>query len=286
MKHILFPTDFSPAADNALVYALSMAKQLGASITAIHTYDLPKIRGAANLPETMKQVYDSIRLEEFKNFEDKIPRLSEIAAAHNLADVPIRHMIKQGDLVRTVILTAEEEKADIIVMGTEGASGFKEVFAGSHSGEVLENAYCPVLVVPEKARFDGIIDHIAVTTTYKEEEKLALRWVLDLASQFNAEVHCVNVDVAHTEFFTKRMEEWSKSFEDAKSCSFHVLESSSVEEAIANFLEERQVDILAMLTHRRSFFEEMFNYSQTKKMAYHSKTPVLAIQAHVLKRKS
>ena len=283
MKHILFPTDFSAAADNALVYALNMAKQLGASITAIHTYSLPKIRGAANLPETMKQVYDSIRLEEFKNFEDQIPRLTEIAKAHQLEEVPIRHMIKQGDLVRTIILTAEEEKVDLIVMGTEGASGFKEVFAGSQSGEVLENAYCPVLVVPEEARFDGILDRIAVTTTYQAAEKLALRWVLDFAQLFNAHVQCINVDVAHTEFFTKRMDDWSASFKDIPKCSFHVLEGSNVQESIANFLEEQQVDILAMLTHRRSFFEEMFNYSQTKKMAYHSKTPVLAIQAHALK---
>lgn len=282
MKHILFPTDFTEISDNAFVYALNLAAKTGATITALHTYALPKIKGAANLPRTMQEVYESIKVEEFKSFQDKIPHLTKIAAEQGLTEVPVQHVIKSGELVRTIILNARDLEADLIVMGTSGSSGFKEILVGSNAGEVLENAYCPVLVVPEDAKFDGQFDRIAVTTSFKEEEKEALKWVLDFASDFGAEVTCVHVDVAHTEEFNHRMDQWSADFKDYPMLKFEVINGNDLLTTLTNYLEEKEMDLLTMLTHRRSFWEEIFIYSKTKKMVYYANTPILALQAHIM----
>ena len=282
MNTLLFPTDFSKAAENAFVYALEVANQLETSITILNTYQLPQIRGGANLPRTMEEAYENIRQEAIQNFEQRKPNFLQLAALNNFAGIPLKFVLEQGETVDTIVKIGKQIEASYIVMGTEGATGLKELFVGSYTAEVVENANIPVLAVPEKALFDGKIDKIAFTTTYAEEEMIALKKVLEFASPFNAQVYCINVDVAHTDFVLKRMDQLKSSFEGYTNLHFEVLDGISMEATVAKYLEDNAIDMVAMVTHRRSFFVELFNYSQTKKMVYHSKTPVLVYQAHAL----
>ncbi|MCB0619159.1 MAG: universal stress protein [Saprospiraceae bacterium] len=285
MKKILFPTDFSAAAENAFVYALKVADKLGATITTLHVYQLPDIH-AAHLPNTLREVYESIDLEEFENFRDSIPALRRIAEENDLGHVPINNALVKGPTLLTILRKAEEYGSDLIIMGTKGTTGLRNLFFGSIAGEVLENANCPVLAVPQEARFDGRIDRIAITTEFAEEEKKALRHVLEFAKLFDAQVYCVNVDTAHTHFYTKRMETFRQDFAGVPKLHFEVLEGNFLKEELSIFLDEQAIDLVAMLTHKRNFLQELFHYSQTKSMAYQGKTPVLSIQAHTLENQS
>ena len=282
MKNILFPTDFSDAANNAFIYALKLAEKFDAKITTLHVYELPKIRGGAAMPNTIREIYESINIEEFDNYRDSIPSLRQIAEENGLEGVQIQHSLKEGKTIETILESAEEIGADLIVLGTTGASAIKAVFIGSVAGEILENANIPVLAVPQIAQYDGKIDKIAITTDFTEEEKKALDKVLEFAKGFGAEVHLVNVDTAHTHFYTQRMEEIKKEYADEKLLTCHVLNGTELYGPLNAFLNEQNVDILAMLTHKRTFFQELFNYSHAKSMSYQSNTPVLSIQSHTL----
>ncbi len=282
MSTILLPTDFSKTAENAFIYALELAKHTQFSITVLNVYHLPKIRGRANLPRTLETAYEEMRKEAIQSFEENKPVYWQIAAQQNGSAIPLKFVLEEGETVETITKMAKSTEAAYIVMGTEGARGLKELFVGSYTAEVVEHANCPVLAVPEVAKFDGNLDKIAFTTSYKADEYLALEQVLKFAAFFNAKVYCINVDVAHTDFVINRMNKLKAAFQHHPNLQFEVLDGISMEETVANYLEENQMDVLAMLTHRRSFFIELFNYSQTKKMVYHSKTPVLAFQAHAL----
>ena len=72
MKKILYPTDFSETAENAFIFALQIADHLGASIITIHAFDKPDISNF-NVPDTLMEVYDSIDLDVFENYEDEVP---------------------------------------------------------------------------------------------------------------------------------------------------------------------------------------------------------------------
>lgn len=283
MKNILFPTDFSHAAEAAFIYALKVADKLGAAITTLHVYQLPDIRGV-QLPNTLQEVYESIDLEEFENFRDTIPRLRQIAEENSMQHVPVRHAMQHGETVNSILQYARELHVDMIIMGTKGATGLREIFFGSVAGEVLENASCPVLAVPLDAQFDGSINRIAMTTSFSEEEKNALKWLQAFARLFKAQTFVVNVDTSHTEFYRHQMDHLSTEFSEMPDLEFKELEGEYIEEPLSRFLEEKQIDLLAMLTHKRTFLQELFNYSQTKRMAYHSKVPVLTIQAHTLEK--
>lgn len=281
MKNILFPTDLSEAAQKAFVYALQLADNQGASITTLLVFKKPIIKGA-HLPSTMEEFYATYDLTEFQNYKDSIPPLHDLIKSEGYEHLDVKHAMEEGDTIETILRVAKENECDLIVMGTTGAKGLKELFMGSVAGEILENAHCPVLVVPDSSTFDGKIDQIAFTTSYKEEEKKALQKLTEIAADFDAEIHCINVDVAHTSELTNQMDAFKADVQGYDKMTFEVLEGNDVKKVIFDYLAANPIDIIAMVTHKRNFFEELFNYSKTKKLAYHSKTPLLAIPAELL----
>jgi len=285
MRKILFPTDLSKAAERAFIYALHLADKLDAKLFTLHVYRKPEVR-AGGLPHTLAEFYESYDLDEFQNFKDSIPVLRNIQESKGFSHLDVQHQLEPGRTVETILEIAKKEQVDMIVMGTTGARGLKEIFMGSVAGEILENADCPVLAIPEEAEFDGIIDDIAFTVSFQEEELLGYEKLLDIIAPFKARIHCLNVDLSHTENITHRMEEFQKKLDarGEEDTEFVVLDGTDVRKVITDYMQENRVDVLAMVTHKRNFFEELFRYSRAKEMSYHSNMPILSIPSHILER--
>jgi nucleotide-binding universal stress UspA family protein len=282
MKKILFPTDFSEAADNAFLYALNIARSMSAEVVVYHAYQLPDIH-SVHLPSTMQDIYESMDREESQKFRFKIASYRKVADEAGFADVVLSEELQQGETLSSILQTASATKADMIVMGTTGAGMLKEIFLGSVAGEVMENASCPVLAIPGAASYKGGIGKIAVTTNYLEEDALLLKKVMAWAALFNAKVYCVHVDSAHTESIIHKMDAFRVAVPVDESVECVVLNEFDVEKAIVHFVQENNIDVVAMLAHKRSFFKELFQYSLVKTMSYHTEVPILAFQAEILK---
>lgn len=277
MKKILFPTDFSVAADRAFIYALQLAGKTGASVTTMHVYNRPDI-SAVHLPGSLQAFYDTVDLYEFENYKDSIPSLVKTANAYGFSHVDLKHVLIEGETIASILSVAEKDQVDLIVMGTTGARGLKEIFLGSVTGEILENACCPVLAVPEKGEFDGVLNKVAFATSFQEEEVAALDQLIELLAAFHPEIHCVNVDLAHTENIVHRMDQFVPALRTkGKNLVTHVLNGTDFKESMIGFLETHAIDLFAMVTHKRSLIQELFHYSKTKMLSYHCNTPVLAL---------
>ena len=122
---------------------------------------------------------------------------------------------------------------------------------------------------------------MAFTTNYKEEEVPALRFTLDFAATFDATIHVINVDITHTHLYHKRMETMKEKFAHEQKVKFHILEGDDLIQTIYEYLEEHSIDMVVMLSYKRNFLEELFHYSLAKKMAYHGRTPILALPAQM-----
>lgn len=281
MKKILFPTDFSSTANNAFIYALHIAKKMNASILTLHTYALPDVGSSVGfvLPTHLKEFYDSIDINELESFREALPALRKIADENGFDQIEMTHTLEMGDdPKRTILQTAEEQNVDLIVMGTKGARGLKEIFVGSNTAHVMENADCPVVVVPEKAVFDNRLDKIAITTEFAAAEEKAIMQTVEFAQHFDAAVECINVDIFHTHQYYDRMAKMAKQYEGTPNLSFKVLDGNDIEPTILSYLKDNETDMLVMLTQKRSFFEKLFHYSVAKQMAYHSTIPIMAIK--------
>lgn len=276
MKTILFPTDLSDAANRAYIYALHLAAKLDARLFTLHVYQRPEIRGASHLPRMLDEFYKEFDLYEFEDYKGSIPQLDRLAEEKGLGHIEATHLLEEGDTVNTILEVARREQADLIVMGTTGARGLKEIFIGSVAGEVLENAPCPVLTVPEQANFDGKVDRIAISMAFLPEDERTLDMTLALAAPFQAEVHCIHIDLAHTENHNHRMDALRQKYAHHERIFFHIVGGVDFLPAMTTFLQERQIDWVAVIAHKRTFWQELFHYSKAKAMSYHSHTPTLS----------
>ncbi|HLF52998.1 universal stress protein [Flavobacterium sp.] len=274
MKKILFPTDFSKTANNAFVYALEMAKFLEAELIVLHVYDLPPV-SYEGYPSYVSEVYETIELNKFENFKDHVPLLRKIAEEHQLDSIKMSHVLEQGDLIQAIKKLVKSDKISLIVMGTNGASGWKETFLGSNAGSVIEKVPLISLTVPAKAKFDKI-KKIAFTTRFKSKDRVALKQVIEFAKQVNAKVKCLYVKTFDSDVKESKIEKWRSDFKD-EPVEFFVIAHDDVKETIYDFLKNQDIDMLSMLTYKRGFFEGLFDPSLTKKMSYHTEIPILAL---------
>ncbi|MEW6676161.1 MAG: universal stress protein [Nitrospirota bacterium] len=141
IKRILFPTDFSEGSGHALPYAVDMARHYGARLYIIHViYDIAKTTGWYVPHVSMDEVYrdmeqaakkelDKCWIEEMRGFKD------------------IERSVVTGVPYEEIIKFVNENKIDLIVMGTHGRKGIDRILFGSTATQVVRNAPCPVLTV-------------------------------------------------------------------------------------------------------------------------------------------
>lgn len=198
-----------------------------------------------------------------------------IAEAYGLAHIKVSNVLVEGDLVYNILHFAKAENVDYVVLGTHGASGMKEVFLGSTAASVMTGTDAFVLGIPEESKYETI-EKIGFATQYHPDDYKALQKVLQVAKRFNAQIECIYVKTPDNEVNEVIIADWNLIFRDEK-ITFTTIESKDVEETIMDFIELHRIDIFALLNHRRGFWESFFHTSMTKKLAYHTKVPLLAI---------
>lgn len=273
MKKILFPTDFSKSSSNAYKYALQLASHLEAEVVALHVYEMPVI-DYVNTPAYLLDVYNTVELASFENYKSHIPELKRLAADFGMESVPVSSVLLEGDLVPTILDMVKEQHFDFIVMGTKGATGMKETFFGTSTASVMTDTEAIVLAVPEESAYKNI-EKIVFTTRFREKDLSALKKLLTFADAFGAQVDCLYIKTKNSDLKEVVLADWRHVFRENK-LTFHIIESDAVEESILEFLDGHHTDLLALLNHKRSFFEGIFKTSLTKKLAFHSKIPILA----------
>ncbi len=138
-QHILVPTDFSAYADQALDYAIDLAQKLQARLTLVHIIDttpLGVVEGATMLPPSYWQ---EVETGIAQRMEASLMRLDDVGLQGET-------IIVHGVPFESIINTAQDNEADLIVMGTHGRTGLTHVLMGSVAERVVRLAPCPVLV--------------------------------------------------------------------------------------------------------------------------------------------
>jgi nucleotide-binding universal stress UspA family protein len=133
-------TDFSAGAERALESAVLLARRIGASVHLVHVVQDPVL----TLPWSENRVFDIARLRE-ELVSDAERRLTAVAAAHPGIDFTVEAIV--GAPAETIVRTAAERGADLIIVGTHGRHGVSRMFMGSVAERVVRLATCPVLTV-------------------------------------------------------------------------------------------------------------------------------------------
>lgn len=274
MKKILFPTDFSDAATNAFIHALEFAKVVKAELILLHTFEIP-VYDSQFFPENYASIYSSIELAKFEMFKDEIPKLRTIAIERKLEDIVIKHRLMDGDLIYNLKNAVEEDKADFVIMGTNSVSDWTKFFTGSNTESVIAGVEVPVLCVPVEAKYRKV-KTIGFTTRYREKDKKELKKILKIAKKTDAKVKSLYVKTSNSDVTEETRKEWEREFA-GENVEFLVLPSDDVKETILDFVLYKDIDILTTITHKRSFFEGIFNSSFSKKITKEVPIPILVM---------
>lgn len=278
VRQIIFPTDFSNAATHAFPAALHLADHFQAEIVTLYAYVQPPIP-VGHLSHTMREIVESIELEEFEHFKRRLPELHAMAENLGLGHVTINHALSSGkDIIHRLVATAEKEGGDLIVMGTAGARGIQEFFRGSVASEVMENAPCPVLVIPETAFLSPTIKRIAFATRLDPAERQAQDWVIAFAREMGAEIRWINQPRISVKEFMEFEAVQKQTYPDLPQ-SFVYCISWSDENDLVRFLQGQDADLLALQVNRTGFFEELFRGNFGKYLARRLSFPILGIPA-------
>lgn len=271
MKSILIPTDFSANAMNALNYAVKIAKDLNASTTILHVYHTPVVD--INMPAYMIQ---DLALEADKRASEMISSI-EKEVRTKYPDLEIRTVLENGYVIESICEFVEQEGIDLIIMGTKGASGIDEILIGSNTAKIIEAACCPVLAIPENAGYTKP-QNILYASELEDDDVKTINEVNDFAALFNAKLKVLHVkndeqlELVNTDI---RITDLQKKFQN-ESIEFVLITSDEMLEGLDKYLDKKHPDILAIATHKRSFFEKLFHRSYAKRMAYHAKVPLIA----------
>jgi nucleotide-binding universal stress UspA family protein len=267
MKTILVPTDFSPVAVNAATYAAALAKQLHARVLLLHTYHLPLFAKdtAAVITDT-----DAYSREHEASLKEEAKRL------HAQFGVDVKYRIKLGFLVDE-ILEAEKETS-LVVMGLNGAGRLSELVMGSMATATVHKSKKPVLVVPEKATFTGIKKIVFACDYDPYTDVNALNALKELVNSVDAELYVVNVQ--HENETAIPSGSIDRKVERKLTNVQHIYSfphNENVVEALNEFVDEHKADMLALIPHHYNLLDKMFHPSFTKKMAFRSHVPLLAL---------
>jgi nucleotide-binding universal stress UspA family protein len=187
IRRILCPIDFSETSVHAVEHAVALARWLDARLIALHVY-APIFAPIPSLPDVSDRVPDA----EIHAARDRTCTFVKAAGGSGLT---VDVQVEVGHPAPTILARASALPADLIVMGTHGASGIERLIIGSVAEKVLRRASCPVLTVPPRVRSTSRIPFARVmcAVDFSEWSSAAVELAGRLATAAGAELDLVHV---------------------------------------------------------------------------------------------
>ncbi len=278
VKRILLPTDFSKNSWNAISFAIQLFEKEQCIFYLLNTYT-PVIYHVEYVLVNPAQfgIDDPIR----ENSERCLQTLSDrITNEYGNRLHSVECISAFSTLIPEIREIVEQKEIDVIVMGTKGATGAKEVLFGSNTVHVFKSVNCPVIAVPDKFSFEApheILIPSDLQQTYTGEQ---LRLLKDLAHSYQARIHLIHV-MEDEQLTPVQESNKMRLIEELDSCSvlFHKLDNHSVPEAISNFQQRAKINLLVMISNKHSFFENLFFRPTINQIGVHLNIPLLVIPA-------
>lgn len=269
MKQIVVPVDFSADSVRAVQKAVFMAKKMVAEIKLIHVI---RSKSLSSIFSSSNGVAGPEEIEA--KFKELIQNVEH-------AGVPMEYTIVKGNVPKEISKYVESISANLIVMGTHGASGFEEFWMGSNAYKVVNSADCPVLTLrssSEKMDIKKIV--LPIDTTQYTRQKVP--FTMDLASYFGAEIHVVAVCIDETEEFviklTNYMGQVARFLKKHNiECVTEFLVGDNPTTMTLDYAKKIDADLISIMTEQETSFLYMFLGAYAQQMVNHSPIPVLTM---------
>lgn len=273
IKQILTPVDFSETSQQALDHAIFMAKVFNAKLFLVHVIEPSSYQ--FDMKEMMA-LNDKIKILAHK-------KLDELAAVIHTEQGIYKPeiMIETGNITSAIVEAADKIKADIVVMGTHGVSGFAEFFMGSNAYKVVTQANCPVLTVQKHATRKGF-QNIALPIDDSHASRQKVKHAVEFAKHYGSVVHVVALmpdnepDTRHKfDVMLKQVNEYLEAHDIPKKNKSIV--GINFAKHVMKYANDNNCDLIMIMTEQDQSLTSYIVGPTAQQVVNHSQIPVLSI---------
>jgi len=282
MQRILFPTDFSENAWNAIVFALSLFKNEECEFFILNVFQL----GSSGLVTTINRanetrLYQVTKEESKRGLEKTLKRIEE---SYENPKHKFNSLIRISTLTNAIRQVVFDKDIDYIIMGTKGATGLKEVFMGSNTYKTIKNVdLCPIIAVPDDFKHDTIETILFITGLEHAYHTYEVKPMIDIAKILNAKIRVLYLgDINTLEPHQKTAHELIQKRLKGVNHELIILKKEKpINITIKELVEENNdIGIVCMINYWHSFFEKITNERVIKKVAFNTQVPFLVMHLY------
>ncbi|MEA1785189.1 universal stress protein [Arenibacter sp. GZD96] len=276
IKKIILPTDFSENALNAIRYALQLYKNDSCMFFLLHTYT-PAIYQAEYVVHSPGQI--GLGDPRQMQVEAQLVALQGqlVQEFNNPKHTFVRHAAFNV-FVGEVLETIKNEAVELVIMGTKGATGAKEILFGTNTVHLIQKAKVPIIAVPRMEEYT-LPKNILFPTDYEVSyQKTALQEFLQIAQANNAKIHVLHMTSPKGLTAVQQANKANLEFIlEPYISQFHDDPDETVIGGINAFLSKNKMDMLVMLQNKHTFLEKLFIEPTIKKIGFHVHIPFMVI---------
>jgi len=272
VRRILVPIDFSETAENAFRYGMELAHFLSATLHLLHV-DTPSSDLGHKLQLDQSVDNQSYKERMIAALRDRYLHAKQ--ANPELGSLDVRTEVVSGQVVQEIFRVAELEDTDLLVMGTTGEGGLLGNRFGSISTQVARQAKCSVLLIPDGVGFEPF-DRVVYASNYHPLEQRILPKVVDFILPFGSTVYFAHIrEQKQAEYQVLPQAETKIFHQNGVTFQLTTIESADVVEGLNCFAKEKDAKLMIMMTTQRSFFEDIFHRSATRRMIFNTRIPLM-----------
>jgi nucleotide-binding universal stress UspA family protein len=276
MKKILVPIDFSEQAEFAAKVAAKIAKETDAKLVLLHLLDLPTdVIDPSNYGNNSNS---PITLLYMKRAQEQFEKLTK---RYFLKNIKVEKSVVFHNPFEGIIEESKRLDVDLVVMGSQGVSGFEEMFVGSNTERVVRHSSVPVMVVKNEID-DFKLNDLVFASDFEDEYKPSLKKIIGFAKKFNAKIHLLRIitpSYFESSYVIKKKINSFIEGSGIEDYTINLYNDRSIEEGIIHFGKEIGADAIAINTHKKRGLTHILNSSVSGGITNHAIRPVITFKA-------
>ena len=275
MKRILVPTDFSEEAENALKVAAQIARRYDSEIFLLHMLELPldlidpaQPRGSGDIPEAiffMKLAHQ---------------RFNKVMKSDYLRGLKVHETVEFHEAFDGIMEISKKHDCDMIIMGSSGAEGLKDIFIGSNTEKVVRHSKIPVLVIKNEIPLFEVKTFV-FATDLDPIAKSSFKDAVRFANKLNTTIELIMVNTAAkfktSEEIDKKLSHFTTGIDD-ENYRFKVYNDVNIETGILNYAKKVEADLVGISTHGKQGLAHFINGSLSEDLVNHAKRPIVTFK--------
>lgn len=277
MKNILLLTDLSKNSRNAIQYALHLFKENTCTFFILHVKNSASYTTDDLLLSGNKSIYSSL-IKEAKNQLDDI--VIDLKERFKTEDFEYETIVDYDNLTDAINQVIKSQHIDLVVMGSNGVTGAKEIIFGSNTINVIRKVDCNTLIIPEDFKYQKPKEVLLPLDSFDSMTGNAFSNILKFVKDNSSTLHVLRINQSGTlsEKQGKDLEHINYALKDIPY-TYNIVNNIPMHYVVGSYIQINAIDLTILIEQKELMFERFFMGSSTTKIGNHLQAPLLVFHS-------